>query len=71
MEKYNLPEYDADILTSSRELSDFFEEAIGEKSQTKIKGTESSVDVVNTTVNVKTISNWIMGDLLRFLKKEI
>ena len=68
MEKYNLPEYDADILTSSRELSDFFEEAIGEKSQTKIKGTESSVDVVNTTVNVKTISNWIMGDLLRILK---
>lgn len=72
MEKYNLPEYDADILTSSREISDFFEEAIGEKAVIKTDGTEGNVSRVNTggvntTVNIKAVSNWIMGDLLRFL----
>ncbi|HHV96901.1 MAG TPA: Asp-tRNA(Asn)/Glu-tRNA(Gln) amidotransferase subunit GatB [Clostridiaceae bacterium] len=79
MKKYNLPEYDADILTSSRELSDFFEEAIGEKSRTADRKTEgrgesktgkyeNNIAEVATTVNVKAISNWIMGDLLRILK---
>jgi aspartyl-tRNA(Asn)/glutamyl-tRNA(Gln) amidotransferase subunit B len=28
MEKYNLPEYDASILTSSKDISDFFDRAI-------------------------------------------
>lgn len=47
---YLLPEYDSSILTSSKFLSDFFEEAL------------------KNSDNAKAISNWIMGDLLRFLK---
>ena len=48
---YGLPEYDAGILTSSKDLSDFFEEAIKE------------------STNVKAVSNWIMGDMLRILNE--
>lgn len=44
-----LPEYDANIITGSKILADFFDEAI------------KSCD------NAKSISNWIMGDLLRLL----
>jgi aspartyl-tRNA(Asn)/glutamyl-tRNA(Gln) amidotransferase subunit B len=50
MDSYGLPEYDAYILTSSKVLSDFFEES------------------VRKTENVKAVSNWIMGDLMRILK---
>lgn len=48
---YGLPAYDAGILTSSRELADFFEAAI------------------QISSNIKAISNWIMGDLLRVLNE--
>ncbi|NSW89378.1 MAG: Asp-tRNA(Asn)/Glu-tRNA(Gln) amidotransferase subunit GatB [Firmicutes bacterium] len=48
--EYGLPAYDAEILTSSKELSDFFEEA------------------ARKSTNVKAVSNWIMGDLMRILK---
>ena len=47
---YGLPEYDAGLLTSSRYLADFFEEAVRESS------------------NIKAVSNWIMGDMMRLLK---
>jgi len=49
--EYGLPEYDAGVLTSSKELSDFFEEAAKESQ------------------NVKAVSNWIMGDMLRILNE--
>lgn len=49
IEEYNLPEYDAGVITSSKSLADFFEECI------------------KYYPNAKTISNWIMGDLLRLL----
>jgi len=49
--EYGLPEYDAGVLTSSRELSDFFEEAAKQSD------------------NVKAVSNWIMGDMLRILNE--
>ncbi|HHY60354.1 MAG TPA: Asp-tRNA(Asn)/Glu-tRNA(Gln) amidotransferase subunit GatB, partial [Clostridia bacterium] len=51
MRDYDLPAYDARILTSSRELADFFEAAI--------QGSQ----------NIKGISNWVMGDLLRILNE--
>jgi len=49
--QYGLPEYDAGVLTSSKELSDFFEEA------------------AKLSSNVKAVSNWIMGDMLRILNE--
>ncbi len=49
---FGLPEYDAGLLTSSKRLADFFEEAARENS------------------NSKSISNWIMGDLMRLLKEK-
>ena len=50
IEEYGLPFYDANVITSSKELSDFFE------------------DVVKNGADAKIVSNWIMGELLRFLK---
>jgi aspartyl-tRNA(Asn)/glutamyl-tRNA(Gln) amidotransferase subunit B len=50
IEEYSLPEYDAQIITSSKTLAQFFEECV-----------ESGADP-------KTVSNWLMGDLLRILK---
>ena len=49
---FGLPDYDASILTGSKVLADFFEDAVKKVS------------------NVKAISNWIMGDLLRILKEK-
>lgn len=46
-----LPEYDAQIITASKSLADFFEACL-----------------VNYD-NPKTVSNWIMGDVLRLLKE--
>ena len=47
-----LPEYDSNILVSSKYLSDFFEEAIKD------------------CKNIKSISNWIMGDLARIMSEK-
>ncbi len=49
--EYGLPEYDAGVLTSSKELSDFFEEA------------------ARASENIKAVSNWVMGDMLRILNE--
>ena len=48
--EYQLSAYDADILTSERSLSDYFEEAVGLSS-----------------ASPKTVSNWMMNDLLRIM----
>ena len=45
--QYNIPEYDAAILTATRQLADYFEACVGLGPQPK------------------TVSNWIMGDILR------
>ena len=47
--QYGLPEYDADVLTSSKGLADYF---------------EICVKLFNQP---KTVSNWVMGELLREL----
>ncbi len=49
---YQIPAYDAGVLTTSRTLADYFEE------------------VVRLTGQPKTASNWIMGEILRFLNEE-
>lgn len=48
---YELPEHDAWLITSTRELSDFFEAA------------------TKKTSNIKALSNWIMGDVMRLLNE--
>jgi len=50
IEDYQLSPYDADILTSERSLSDYFEEAVRLSSAA-----------------LKTVSNWMMNDLLRLM----
>jgi aspartyl-tRNA(Asn)/glutamyl-tRNA(Gln) amidotransferase subunit B len=51
-EQYELPEYDAQILTESRELADYFEDACQQ-----FEGA------------AKTVSNWVMGDLMSLLNE--
>ena len=52
IEEFNLPDYDAGVLTDSREIADYF---------------ESCLKIHN---NPKTVSNWIMTEVLRELKDE-
>ena len=47
--EYKLPAYDAELLTSSRTLAEFFDACIAQGAQ------------------AKTVSNWLMGDLMRIL----
>jgi aspartyl-tRNA(Asn)/glutamyl-tRNA(Gln) amidotransferase subunit B len=49
---YGIPEYDAEILTSSKALANYYEECLNIYDQPKI------------------ISNWIMSELLRELKRD-
>jgi len=49
---YKIPEYDADILTSSKAVGDYYENA------------------ALIYKNSKILSNWIMGELMRFLNEE-
>ncbi len=48
--EYGLPVYDADVLTASKDLADYFEAAV------KLLG------------KPKAVSNWIMSEMLRFIK---
>lgn len=50
--QYKIPEYDAEILTSTKAMANYFEES------------------VSFFPEPKTVSNWIMGDLLRELKRD-
>lgn len=52
IKQYDLPEYDAEVLTASKNLALFYE------------------DTVSHSVDFKTASNLIMGDILRRLKDE-
>ena len=51
-EQFALPEYDSDVLTQDRSLADYFEQAVSALTK---KNQET----------VKTVSNWIMTDVLR------
>jgi aspartyl-tRNA(Asn)/glutamyl-tRNA(Gln) amidotransferase subunit B len=50
--QYKVPEYDAEILTSTKAMANYFEGS------------------VSFFQEPKTVSNWIMGDLLRELKRD-
>jgi aspartyl-tRNA(Asn)/glutamyl-tRNA(Gln) amidotransferase subunit B len=51
MSQYGLPEYDAQVITASKDLSDYFERCVQSFDQPK------------------TVSNWVMGELLRELNQ--
>ena len=55
--QYNLPEYDAGLLTGSKSMADFYEAIVGLKQLTggALEGF------------AKSVSNWILGDLTRLL----
>ena len=50
--QYEIPEYDAEILTSTKAMATYYEES------------------VRLFPEPKTVSNWMMGDLLRELKRD-
>ena len=52
IKNYQIPEYDAEILTSSKSLGDYYEKA------------------TSLYHNSKVLSNWIMGELMRYLNEE-
>jgi len=56
-EQYGLPEYDARLLTNSKAMADYYEQAFG------LHATESKPD----EKFAKNASNWILGDLSRLL----
>jgi len=49
---FNLPEYDADILTLNRDIADYYE------------------NVLKTTKDYKSASNWVMGEILKIINEE-
>ncbi|MBE3036789.1 MAG: Asp-tRNA(Asn)/Glu-tRNA(Gln) amidotransferase subunit GatB [Candidatus Atribacteria bacterium] len=51
IKNYQIPEYDAEILTSSKALGDFYEKSTSLYSNSKV------------------LSNWIMGELIRYLNE--
>ena len=57
MQAYELPEYDADILTGERSLSDYFEAAL-------------RAYAGDPALGPKRISNWLMNDVLRLLNEK-
>ncbi|MBC8280469.1 MAG: Asp-tRNA(Asn)/Glu-tRNA(Gln) amidotransferase subunit GatB, partial [Chloroflexi bacterium] len=59
-EQYGLPEYDARLLTNSKVMADYYEQATG------LHATSGKPD----EKFAKNVSNWILGDLSRLLNLE-
>ena len=55
VEQYGLPEYDANVLTATKEVADYFEE---------------TVRLAGKAVEPKKVSNWIMGEVLAVLAEK-
>jgi len=65
MDQYGLPEYDADLLTATRPIADYYEQAAGQRPQ---NGGNSEVNSgLNSRTLAKNISNWMLGDLSRLM----
>ena len=60
IEEYGLPQYDAALLTGSRAMADYFEEAVA-------LGGSAAPD---PAAFAKSVSNWMLGDLSRLLNLE-
>ena len=59
---YNLSDYDADLLTGSRAMADYFEAALSLRSPSR------DADAVQDSA--KEVANWILGDLSRLLNQD-
>lgn len=59
LENWGLPEYDANLISNSREMAEFFEKTVAEY--------QTAAD---PAVAAKTVSNWLMGELMRLLNQE-
>ncbi len=51
IEKYNLPLYDAEVLTNEKQFADYYEQA------------------AKYTTDFKSLSNWMMGDIFKYLNE--
>ena len=60
VEEYGLPRYDADLLTGSRAMADYFEAALALRPQAG----------PDTKTFAKNVSNWMLGDLSRLMNLE-
>ena len=58
--EYGLPRYDADLLTGSRAMADYFEAALALRPQAG----------PDTKTFAKNVSNWMLGDLSRLMNLE-
>ena len=63
MQQYGLPEYDSALLTSSRSMADFFEEAVAVAATNPGPGKPGENPAKN-------VSNWMLGELSRLLNLE-
>ena len=59
-EDYNLPEYDARLLSDSRAMADYFEQAMG----------RAILPGQSGDAHAKQVSNWMLGDLSGLLNQE-
>ncbi len=59
VEQFGLPPYDADLLTTEREIADYFESVVAALEQ----GAHT-----NAAENAKAASNWVMTDVLRVVR---
>ena len=69
---YQIPDYDASILTSSRELADYYEECVKASYELRVirpKGARPRHRRASYEFN-KAAANWIMSELLRELKEK-
>ena len=80
---YQIPAYDASILTSSKELADYYEDCIKASPKSKVQSPKLNKESLRfhrrnlVTLRAKsqarrnkTIANWIMSELLRELKEK-
>jgi len=72
IEQYGLPEYDAEILTAERGLSDYFEQAVSAYHGNS-GANRDSAGVLRDSAGVlrdpKKVSNWLMNDVLRMINE--
>ena len=57
IEQYALPHYDADLLTGTRPMAEYFEETVALR----------TADGPNAELYAKNVSNWMQGDLSRLM----
>ena len=63
IEQYGLGEYDARLLTGSKDMADYFEAALSQR-QPVSPGT----DELDEKQFAKAVSNWMLGDLSRLIE---